>query len=153
MSCAGIVDEQERSHSLLSYRQRRQSGTGQERGWGCDIAKSTDVVRFVQIWSLLKAELGSSSRERSTLLPAPIGGYFRYMRHVDPADDSCRVGVLQEPEAGVDNTVIDAALPGDRLPSVGARCHRDRNPLTTGECTALHLADTTLRPDSAGRHL
>jgi hypothetical protein len=81
----------------LTYRQRRPRGMDMERGWRCALAVSDDGVRFTDVWSVRKDELGSPSMERFSLVPAG-GGYDLYICYVDAADNRWRIDVVRAPE-------------------------------------------------------
>lgn len=102
IGCPGVLYEPRQHRFLMTYRQRRPRGNpATERGWRCAIAASEDGVHFKDVWAVEKSELGTSSMERSCLLPRVEGGYQLYLSFVDPADNRWRIDRLEAdaPEA------------------------------------------------------
>lgn len=92
--CPGVLRE-ESGVTWLTYRQRRPRGAEAERGWRCAVAVSDDGVRFRDVWSVRKDELGCSSMERFCLMPAAGGGYRLFLSYVDPADGRWRIDSIE----------------------------------------------------------
>ncbi|GAA1715209.1 hypothetical protein ACBR40_11465 [Nonomuraea sp. AD125B] len=88
---AGVLHDGERF--WLTYRRRRPRGAAAERGWQCAVAVSDDGLRFTDVWSVHKDELGTPSMERFCLMPVS-GGYRLYLSYVDPADNRWRIDAL-----------------------------------------------------------
>lgn len=100
--CPGVLYEAERRRFLMTYRQRRPRGNpATERGWRCAVAVSEDGIRFKDVWSVEKSELGTSSMERFCLLPRMEGGFQLYLSYVDPVDNRWRIDLIEAdtPEA------------------------------------------------------
>ncbi|NHC13106.1 hypothetical protein [Motilibacter deserti] len=113
--CPGVLHEDGRF--WLTYRERRPRGAAPERGWRCAVAASSDGVRFTDVWSVHKDELGTSSMERFCLTRRPGGGYVLYVSYVDPADNRWRIDAVEADDpAGFDVStrrgVLTAATTG-----------------------------------------
>ena len=81
---------------LLTYRRRRPRGAGPDRGYRTAIAASVDGLRFDDVAVLEKGALGTSSIERTALLPDPGGaGWIWLVSFVDPADGRWRIDALR----------------------------------------------------------
>jgi hypothetical protein len=79
----------------LTYRRRRPRGVHPDRGYVACIAASDDGLRFQDVARLPKEALGTSSVERTALLPDPRGtGWIWLVSYVDPADGRWRVDGL-----------------------------------------------------------
>lgn len=76
----------------LSYRVRRPRP---ERGVETRIARSTDGVRFQDVWSLHKSALKSDSIERCALTLGLDGVCRLYIGYVDPEDKRWRTDVIE----------------------------------------------------------
>ncbi|OZM78863.1 hypothetical protein [Pseudonocardia sp. MH-G8] len=98
IGCPTVLHEPATGRFLLTYRERRPRGAGDERGWRCAVAESRDGVTFRDIWSVHKDELGTASMERFALMARPGGGYLLYLSYVDPADNRWRIDVVEADE-------------------------------------------------------
>jgi hypothetical protein len=78
----------------LTYRRRRQRGTASDRGYACFIARSTDGIRFDDIWTVNKEQLQSASMERFCLRRRG-DRWLLYLSYVDPADNRWRIDVIE----------------------------------------------------------
>ena len=76
----------------LSYRLRKPHP---HRGSESRIAESVDGVKFTDIWSVRKEDLGSSSLERSALVVTPNGKYRLYISYVDPVGNRWRIDMME----------------------------------------------------------
>ncbi len=76
----------------LSYRLRKPHP---DRGSESRIAESVDGVKFTDIWSVRKEDLGSSSIERSALVVTPNGKYRLYISYVDPVNNKWRIDMME----------------------------------------------------------
>lgn len=95
VGCASALAMDERI--LLTFRRRRPRGTAAERGWQIGIAElnlDLDPSSLQEIVTIHKDELGTSSMERSCLVPSADSGFELYISYVDPADDRWRVDVV-----------------------------------------------------------
>jgi hypothetical protein len=110
--CPGICRDPATGDFYLTYRRRRPRGAGPDRGYAGYIARSPDGIRFDDVWSLGKEELGSPSVERFCLRRAGPR-WLLYISYVDPADNRWRIDVLA---AGAP----DAFDPGRRQPVLTA---------------------------------
>ncbi len=70
----------------LSYRIRRPRGVAPDRGGEARIARSTDLERWDDVWSVTKDRYDSASIERSTLRKGADGQWRYFTSYVDPAD-------------------------------------------------------------------
>jgi hypothetical protein len=143
----GILYEAASQRFLLSYRQRRPRGTGQDRGWRCALAASSDGVHFDDIWEIRKDELNSASMERFSLMPAPGGGYRLYISYVDPADHRWRIDVLEAADPGC--FAIPGARPALTAASTGTEGVKDPYTLCLGPVTYLFASFAAARPFTA----
>ena len=115
---------------LLTYRRRRPRGLASDRGYAAAIAVSADGVHFDDVAVLRKEDLGTTSIERSALLPDPQGGWVWLVSYVDPADGRWRIDALRAPNL--------AGLPtGRRTPvltaaDIGGEGVKDPVPLLVG---------------------
>ncbi|MHB1686791.1 MAG: glycoside hydrolase family protein [Ignavibacteriaceae bacterium] len=76
----------------LSYRIREPHPS---RGIESRIAESSDGIKFRDIWSLRKEDLGSTSIERSALLSITKKIYRLYVSYVDPVDNRWRIDMME----------------------------------------------------------
>lgn len=76
----------------LSYRIREPRPS---RGIESRIAESSDGIKFRDIWSLRKEDLGSTSIERSALLSITKKIYRLYVSYVDPVDNRWRIDMIE----------------------------------------------------------
>lgn len=115
VGCPSVLVEPATGRIFMTYRERRPRGAAQERGWRCAIAQSTDGVHFSDVWSVEKKELETSSMERFSLCPDPLGdGYLLYLSYVDPADNRWRIDVCE-------SATVDAFDIGQRTAVLSAR--------------------------------
>jgi len=100
---------------LLTYRRRRPRGVQPDRGYRNCIAVSDDGLHFEDVAALDKEALGTTSIERTALLPDPAGGGWVWLvSYVDPADgrwrtDALRAGRLEDLPRGERTPVLTAA--------------------------------------------
>ena len=100
---------------ILTYRRRRPRGVDPDRGFANFVAVSEDGLRFRDVAMLEKGALGSTSIERTAVLPDPAGeGWIWLVSYVDPADgrwrtDALRAGRLEDLPRGERSTVLTAA--------------------------------------------
>lgn len=134
--CPGVLVEPEAGRILMSYRERRPRGAAPERGWRCAIAESTDGVHFSDVWSVEKKELETSSMERFSLYPDPLGdGYLLYLSYVDPADGRWRIDVCESATLdGFDVAQRKAVL---TAASTGTEGVKDPHAIRVGPATYL----------------
>jgi hypothetical protein len=96
VGCPSVLVDAERGSTLLVHRRRRpRGGEPPDRGWECCIAESADGVRFDELWSVRKEQLGSTSLERFCLRRDPAGGYLLYTSYEHPDDGRWRIDVLR----------------------------------------------------------
>ncbi|MFF2043630.1 hypothetical protein ACFVVX_24750 [Kitasatospora sp. NPDC058170] len=144
--CPGIHYEADRDRFLLTYRERRPRGVGggadggQDRGWRCAVAESTDGVEFRDLWSVERAELGSPSMERFALR-RDGDQYLLYLSYVDPADNRWRVDAVRAPSP--DAFDLAARTPVLTATSTGTEGVKDPYLLEHGG--AVHLFATVSR--------
>lgn len=79
----------------LIYRLRRPRGVEPDRGAEIRIARSTDGIRFEDIWSGTKDQVDSTSIERSALVCREDGSWRLYTSYVDPADQRWLVALVE----------------------------------------------------------
>jgi hypothetical protein len=126
---------------LLTYRRRRPRGhPAGDRGYVACIAASTDGRSFRDVARLPKEALGTTSIERTALLPDPRrpGGWLWLVSYVDPGDgrwriDALRAGALQDLPAGERTAVLTAA-------DIGGEGVKDPVPLRAGGRVWLFLS-------------
>jgi hypothetical protein len=83
----------------LTYRRRRPRGVNPDgrgdRGYVARIARSTDGLRFEDVWEVEQRAWSTPSMERFSLALAGDGGYVLYVSYVDPQDNRWRIDLLQ----------------------------------------------------------
>lgn len=79
----------------LTYRLRRPRGVQPDRGGEARIARSTDLKRWQDLWSVTKDKFASASIERCALRKGPDGLWRYFASYVDPADGRWCVSVLK----------------------------------------------------------
>lgn len=82
----------------LSYRIRRPRGVEPDRGGETRIARSTDLERWEDIWSVTKDRFVSASMERCALRRGADGVWRYFISYVDPTDGRWCVSVLKAGE-------------------------------------------------------
>ena len=87
--------DEESEAFYLVYRIRRPRGIEPDRGGEIRIARSDDGISFEDIWSGTKAELDSTSIERSALARLPNGNWGLYVSYVDPEDGRWRIDLVE----------------------------------------------------------
>jgi hypothetical protein len=70
----------------LTYRIRRPRGVEPDRGGEARIARSTDLARWEDVWSVTKDKFNSPSIERCALRRDSAGRWHYFASYVDPAD-------------------------------------------------------------------
>ncbi len=85
----------------LTYRFRRPRGVHPDRGGEARIARSADLERWEDIWSVTKDRFDSASIERCAVRKGADGAWRYWAAYVDPADGRWCVSVLksESPEA------------------------------------------------------
>jgi hypothetical protein len=81
----------------LTYRLRRPRGVSPDRGGEARIARSTDLVRWDDVWTVTKDRYRTASIERSTIRKGPDGQWRYFTSYVDPADGRWSVALLTAP--------------------------------------------------------
>ncbi|WP_078379057.1 glycoside hydrolase family protein [Sutcliffiella halmapala] len=90
-----LFDEKDQTFYLY-YRLRNPRGHGEnERGFEVRIASSKDGENFIDVWSMHKKQLNSSSIERSALVKVNDNLYRLYISYVDSADNRWRIDVIE----------------------------------------------------------
>jgi hypothetical protein len=79
----------------LTYRIRRPRGAEPDRGGEARIARSTDLRKWEDIWSVNKSEYGTASIERSALHKGPDKLWRYITSYVDPADGRWCVALVR----------------------------------------------------------
>lgn len=79
----------------LTYRIRRPRGVAPDRGGEARIARSTDLKKWEDVWSVTKDKFASASIERCALRKGPDGVWRYFAAYVDPADGRWCVSVLK----------------------------------------------------------
>lgn len=79
----------------LTYRLRRPRGLHPDRGGEAKIARSTDLSRWEDIWSVTKDRFDSASIERCAVRKGPDGLWRYWAAYVDPADGRWCVSVIK----------------------------------------------------------
>jgi hypothetical protein len=123
---------------LLTYRRRRPRGDPRgERGYVACIAESRDGLAFRDLVRLPKEALGTSSVERSALLPDPAepGAWLWLLSYVDPADGRWRIDALAA-------RTLEGLPAGERRPvltaaDIGGEGVKDPVPVIAGDRIAL----------------
>ncbi len=79
----------------VTYRLRRPRGVAPDRGGEARIARSTDLKKWEDVWSVTKDKFGSASIERCALRKGADGVWRYFAAYVDPADGRWCVSVLK----------------------------------------------------------
>lgn len=79
----------------LTYRIRRPRGIAPDRGGEARIARSTDLQRWDDVWSVTKDKYGSASIERSAIRKGADGKWRYFTSYVDPVDGRWCVSMLK----------------------------------------------------------
>jgi hypothetical protein len=79
----------------LTYRLRRPRGVPPDRGGEARIARSSDLEKWQDVWSVTKDQFGSASIERCALRKGADGIWRYFASYVDPADGRWCVSVLK----------------------------------------------------------
>jgi hypothetical protein len=82
----GVCHVQEESAFYLTYRIRRPRGIVPDRGGEARIARSTDLLKWDDVWSVTKDQFNSASIERCALRRDATGRWHYFISYVDPAD-------------------------------------------------------------------
>lgn len=133
---------------LLTYRRRRPRGVEPDRGYRNCIATSEDGLHFEEVAALDKAALGTTSIERTALVPDPAGaGWIWLVSYVDPADgrwrtDALRAARLEDLPRGERTPVLTAA-------DIGGEGVKDPVPVRAGAGLALLLSCAAPGPAAA----
>lgn len=97
----------------LTYRIRRPRGVTPDRGGEARIARSSDLQKWDDVWSVTKDKFNSASIERSAIRKGPDGKWRYFTSYVDPADGrwcvSCiKADKIRKIEAACAKTVFKA---------------------------------------------
>jgi hypothetical protein len=84
----------------LTYRLRRPRGVQPDRDGEARIARSTDLHRWEDVWSVTKDKYNSASIEKSTIRKGADGQWRYFTSFVDPADGRWCVSVLKASDVG-----------------------------------------------------
>jgi hypothetical protein len=95
VGCPSVLHDSVRESVLLTYRKRRPRGAPVDRGYECCVAESKDGVRFDDLWSVRKEQLGATSMERFNLHRDPDGRYLLYLSYEHPDDGRWRIDVIE----------------------------------------------------------
>src|SRR5260370_31421872 len=82
----GVFYAEDEKALYLTYRIRRPRGVAPDRGGEARIARSTDLEKWEDIWSVRKEQFGSASIERCALRRGKDGRWRYFVSYVDPAD-------------------------------------------------------------------
>jgi hypothetical protein len=118
----GVCYDQDSGVFYLTYRRRRERGAASDRGYACFIARSTDGIRFDDVWSVRKEELRSASMERFCLRRRD-DRWLLYVSYVDPADNRWRIDVTEA--ASPDGFEIGARRPALTAAATGTEGVKD----------------------------
>ena len=107
----------------LTYRIRRPRGVAPDRGGEARIARSTDLEKWDDVWSVTKAQFGSTSIERCFLCQTPDDRWRYFVSYVDAADGRWCVSVLEAGEI----SKLDPAkgIPLFKAPALGLEGVKD----------------------------
>ena len=94
--CPCVLYAPARESGLLTYRRRRPRGEADDRGYRCAVAESRDGVVFRDLWTIDKAELGSTSMQRFCLHRDDDGRYRLYLSYEHPEDGRWRIDVIED---------------------------------------------------------
>jgi hypothetical protein len=111
----GVFHARDERAFYLTYRNRRPRGVAPDRGGEAFIARSTDLRRFDEVWSVTKDRYGSASIERSAIRKGADGAWRYFTSFVDPTDGRWCVAVLK----GADISRLDPSA-ARRLFSAGS---------------------------------
>ena len=93
----GVFHAQGEKAFYLTYRLRRPRGVPPDRGGEARIARSTDLKRWDDVWSVTKDKFDSASIERCAIRQGPDGLWRYYTSYVDPADGRWCTAMLKAP--------------------------------------------------------
>jgi hypothetical protein len=79
----------------LTYRLRRPRGVHPDRGGEARIARSKDLKKWEDVWSVTKDKFDSASIERCALRKGPDGLWRYFAAYVDPVDGRWCVSILK----------------------------------------------------------
>ena len=96
VGCPSVLFDPVRESVLLTYRRRRPRGEPDDRGYRCAVAESGDGVEFRDLWTIDKADLGSTSLERFNLHRDPDGRYLLYLGYEHPEDGRWRIEAIED---------------------------------------------------------
>ena len=96
VGCPSVLYDPARERVLLTYRRRRPRGEPDDRGYRCAVAESADGIAFGDLWTIDKADLGSTSMERFSLHRDPGGRYLLYLSYEHPEDGRWRIEAIEE---------------------------------------------------------
>lgn len=91
----GVFYARDEKAFYVSYRIRRPRGVAPDRGGEARIARSIDLKRFKDIWSVTKDAYGSASIERSAIHKGRDRVWRYFTSFVDPADGRWSVSMLR----------------------------------------------------------
>ncbi len=90
----GVFYAEDERAWYVTYRLRRPRGVAPDRGGEARIARSTDLVRWDDVWAVTKDRYGTASIERSTIRKGADGAWRYFTSYVDPADGRWCVTML-----------------------------------------------------------
>lgn len=91
----GVFHDADQRVWYLTYRIRRPRGIEPDRGGEARIARSTDLNRWEDVWSVTKDRFASASIERCALRKGADGVWRYFVSYVDVADGRWCVSVLK----------------------------------------------------------
>jgi hypothetical protein len=86
VGCPGLFHDLRDNCFYLTYRIRRPRGVPPDRGGEVRIARSTDLARFDDVWTMTKDQVQSASIERTHLVRGEDGRFRYFASYVAPED-------------------------------------------------------------------
>ena len=107
----------------LTYRIRRPRGVEPDRGGEARIARSRDLAKWEDVWSVTKDKFESASIERSALRRDKSGRWHYFVSYVDPADGRWCVSRLSSDR--LESLDADRAVPVFKAKPLGLEGIKD----------------------------
>jgi hypothetical protein len=147
----GAMFDKELSRFFLVYRLRRPRGVEPDRGGETRIASSRDGIAFEDIWSGTKAQVNSTSIERSALVHTAEGVWRLYVSYVDPADGRWQICLV---EAAAPNEFdLSSARPILTAADIGEEGVKDPYVFNVAGLYHMVLSYATNNPDAGSQDM
>ena len=143
----GVMFDKGLNRFFLIYRLRRPRGVEPDRGGETRIATSRDGITFEDIWSGTKAQVNSTSIERSALVHTDEDAWRLYVSYVDPADGRWQI-CLVEADAP-DEFDLSSAKPILTAAEIGEEGVKDPYIFNVAGLYHMVVSYATSNPDAA----